>query len=94
MTDKSFQRTDTVVARDVAGERILVPVTSDLADLERIFVLDSVGEIVWDALEDPGTLESIVDRVCDHFEVDREKAQKDCRAFLDELLEAGLVKEI
>jgi hypothetical protein len=53
--------------------------------------LDAVGTHVWEALVEPLTLEDLVQRVTDEFEVEPERAREDVREFLGRLEAQGLI---
>ncbi|MBN1513471.1 MAG: PqqD family protein [Phycisphaerae bacterium] len=90
----TFRRKDGIVTRHIAGETILVPVANNLADLRRIFVLNPVAEFIWEQLDGALALGAIAQRVAESFDIGPAQAERDCRAFVDELTEADLlVKE-
>ena len=51
-----YARTPDIVPRQIAGDTILVAVRGELARLERIFVLNTVGEYVWAVLDGKKTV--------------------------------------
>jgi hypothetical protein len=75
----------------VAGETIIVPIRSGVADLECVFTLDEVGSVVWRELESPVTAEQVVGRVIAEFEIGEAEARRDVIEFLSSLNEAGLI---
>ncbi|MBU1694433.1 MAG: PqqD family protein [Verrucomicrobia bacterium] len=81
-----------IVTRRIAGETLLVPIRQHLADLQRIYVLDEVGEAIWGALDGNRDAEQIASLLAEDFDVAGETALADVRAFCRELLEAGLVR--
>lgn len=90
----SFRQNEDVIARQIAGETLLVPIRGDLAGMQRLFALDKVGEHIWQLLEAPTASEALVESVLAHFEVGQEQAQADVHEFLAELLGAGLIVEV
>ena len=86
-----FNKPDTIVARPVAGETILVPIRGNLADMEKIFSLEQVGEFIWQQLDGKQSLEDICSLITDQFDVDKKTAEADLTEFVAELLEAGLI---
>jgi hypothetical protein len=89
-----FRKNKDVIARQIAGETLLVPIRGDLAGMQRLFALDKVGEYVWQLLDNPTDGETMVDSVVANFGVDREQAQADIQEFVAELLAAGLIVEV
>ncbi len=93
-SSKVIDRLDRVVTREIAGETLLVPIRSDVSDMHHIFALNPVAAHIWNGLDGTTSVSQIVTSLCDTFEVGKEQAEQDVEAFLNELFEAGLVKEI
>jgi hypothetical protein len=88
-----YRKSEDVIARQIAGETLLVPIRGDLAGMQRIFALDKVAEYIWQQLDAETTLEAIRDGVLANFDVSMEQAEADIGGFIAELLEAGLIVE-
>lgn len=87
------RRLDDVILREIAGEVFLVPIRGRLADLQELFVLDPVGEWVWQRLDGSSTLESLAEELVTAFEVEPPVAALDLEGFIGELAEAGLLEQ-
>lgn len=83
--DIVFARAPHVVARNIGGEFVLVPIVAHGADLEAIFHLNRVGSFIWDSLDGRKCGGQIVREVMDRFEVDLDRADADYRQFLAQL---------
>jgi hypothetical protein len=82
-----FRRADNVV-KEVVDERAFL---LDDRGVEMI-VLNPVGTMVWDALDEPADAAAIAASLIDRFvDVSLEDLERDVEAFLEELREAGLV---
>jgi len=90
---KTFRKNADVVSRKIAGEVILVPVRGNLADMNRIFALDGVGEFIWQALDEGKNLGEIRNELLDRFDVEKATADSDVREFIRELVNADLIRE-
>ncbi len=77
--------------RNVAGETILVPIRTGVADLECVFTLDEVGTAVWRSLESPKTVDQVAGEIAAEFDVDESEARRDVEEFFGVLQEARLV---
>ena len=88
-----YVKSEDVVARQIAGETLLVPVRGDLAGLQRIFALDKVSQFIWERLDGQSDLPEICSAVVAEFEVSQGRAQADAERFIAELLDAGLIAE-
>ena len=87
-----FVRNREVVARQIEGELLIVPIRSGVGDLNALYTLNQVGSVLWDFMKEGHTVEEMVGRVCDEFEVTSSQAQSDIRNFLDEMLAEKLVQ--
>ena len=79
-----------IVARCIAGETILVPVTKRAQEMG-LFTLNEVGTFVWERLDGERSLAAIADEMTVSFEVTREQAVEDLLDFTRLLAEAGCV---
>jgi hypothetical protein len=59
----------------------------------KVFVLNSVGGVVWKGVERGASADEIVGDVVKRFRVDAARAAADVTRFLDELQAAGLAEE-
>ena len=88
---KTFKKADEIVSRSIAGETLLVPIRGKLADMQRIFALNPVGEYIWKRLDGEKPLGEIRNEVLSHFDVDREEAENDIQAFISDLIKENLI---
>ncbi len=59
-----------------------------------IHELNEVGAIIWNELKNSPTLEMLVDKITEEYDVSREEAERDVRKFLLTLKERELVTEV
>lgn len=85
------QRPD-VILREVAGERLLVPIRREVAELRAIFVLTGIGAFIWELLDGQRSLEAILAAIVERHEVDAEQARADLLSFVARLARAGLAE--
>lgn len=69
----------------VSGQRLVL----DLAG-NRVLALNDTGNQIWEALEDGATLDELSEILLKSGAPDEDAAQRDARAFVDQLLERGL----
>ena len=76
------------VAARMLGDEMVIMSGRD----STLFTLSPVATAIWNAADGQSTLEQIVEqRVCEEFEVDRETAMADARAFVNELAGHGIL---
>jgi hypothetical protein len=79
-----------VVARDIAGEHLLVPVRSGAAAMDCLFTADGSGAFVWACLDGRRDLGAVAALVAAEFDVEPDRALDDVTRFAAELVDAGL----
>ena len=76
---------------DLAGEKVMV-------DFEqgKYFCIKGVGNDIWDGQEgeDGITVEAILHKLMEEYEVMEEVCEKEVLAFLDKLEQAGILEEV
>ena len=92
--DGMFRQSAHLLTRHIAGETIVIPIRGRLADMQRIFALNEVGEHVWRLIEQNRSVDEICAAVEQVFDISRAEAESDVREFLAELQEAGLVETL
>ena len=88
-----FARKDGLVARAIAGETIIVPVSGNVGDLDSVFTLDEVGTAIWGRLDGRAGAEEIAAAVAAEYDVEPGRARLDVEEFLGELAGLGIVEE-
>jgi hypothetical protein len=86
-----YIRNQEVVSRKIDGELIIVPIRSGVGDLNSLYTLNPVGSVLWDFMTERHSVNEMVERVCEEFEVTAMQAQQDIESFLDSLLAEKLV---
>lgn len=83
-----------VVAREIEGEMIIVPLTGDLGDLtDDLFTLNATGKAIWQACDGQTTLRQIVDQFSENYPVPREVIEREVVGFVEELCGRGIFIE-
>ena len=90
--EEKFVRSESVVARVVAGEALIVPVRAKIGDLASIYSFNGTGMLIWKLLEAPKTVTELATAVAQEYEVEPERAQQDVAEFVAEMKAVGLVE--
>jgi hypothetical protein len=84
--DQVVRKDKKTASRILAGEAIvLTPMNS------KIYNLNETGSRIWAWLDDSPTVGELAARIQSEFKVDKEQAQADIIAFLEELVARGMV---
>ena len=89
---QTFIRSQSVVARVVAGETLIVPVRAKVGDLASIYSFNGTGSLIWKLLEFPKTLSELATAVAQEYEVETAQAERDVADFVNEMKAVGLVE--
>ncbi len=90
--DKCFVKENDLVTRDVAGERIIVPIKGHVGDLEGVFTLNELGAMIWQLINGQTTTREFVEAVRNEYDVEAAEAEKDVVDFLRSLEDAELIR--
>ncbi len=88
-----MRATGEMVAREIAGENILIPVGKTALRLHGMINVSESGRMIWDRLKEECTESDLVDMLLAEYDVDRETAQKDVAEFLDRMRELEILEE-
>ncbi len=87
-----FRKNSSVVKREIAGEVLLVPIRGQLAQLHRLFVLNGVGDFIWQQIDGVRDLAAIHRGMVESFEVTEDEARADLIEYVGSLREAQLIE--
>lgn len=80
------------VTRRIAGETIIVPVSSRVGDLDAIYTLNEAGSRVWMLLEASKSVQEIIAVLCDEYDAPRDEVATDLVDLLEALRANGLIR--
>lgn len=89
-SDSLYVRTREIMATELGSAETV------MLDPERgaYFGVRNSARLLWDRLAEPATLPDLADVLISHYSgLDRERAVRDARVFLDQLIGAGLVSD-
>jgi len=99
MTTKEFEYTKVycpsrqVVCRNIADETILVPISGNLANMERIFTLNEVGASIWRLMDGTRSMQEILSELTQEFDVAEDQLSGDIAEFVEQLQLSNLIVE-
>ena len=89
---ETLVRSQSVVARVVAGETLIVPIRAKVGDLASIYSFNGTGTLIWQLLESPRTVAQLATAVSESYQVDPAQAEQDVTNFVSEMKSVGLVE--
>ncbi len=92
--DKSFVKDDNLMARNIAGETLIVPIRNSIGDLNSIYTLNEVGALIWQMIDERTRVNQIVEAVSTEYDVIRDEAAQDVIELLDSMTAEGLIRPV
>ena len=90
-----YALSEDVVARDIHGEFIIIPITSGIGDSgEDMFSLNNFGMDIWEKLDGKRSLKEVVSVLALRFEGDIAEIKKDCLGLIGELLKRKMIVKV
>lgn len=82
--DQCYRKSDSMVSRKIASEFILVPIRSEVGDLESIYMLNETGARIWELIDGRRTVGEIRDIVAQEYAVPHDRVEAELLAFLEQ----------
>src|SRR5215469_8747386 len=83
--EEKVVRSQSVVARVIAGETLIVPIRGRVGDLASIYSFNGTGTLIWKMLESPRTVKQLAEGVAEAYNVDLAQAEVDVAGFVSEM---------
>lgn len=81
------------VMREIAGDYVVVPVGSTVADFNKLITLNDTGAFLWERLNEEVGVNELTDMLVKEYEVNRETAETDVKDFIKLLTDYGVIEE-
>ena len=92
--DAVYAISDEVVARDIEGHLVIVPLTSGVGDMEdELYSLNETGRDIWDRLDGKTSLKDVIAQLTDAYSGSVQEIQADVLGLMTELLKRRFVVE-
>ena len=88
-----MKATSEVVLREIAGESLLIPVGQTALKIHGMITLSESGLLLWKRLQTECTEDELVEALLTEYQVDRETASADVKAFIRQMQEVGILEE-
>ncbi len=92
--DKIWRASENVITRKIADETILVPISGNLANMQRLFSINEVGAAIWALMDGKKNVRSIKQAIIKEFDVQEDQLDDDIYAFIENLRQSALVLEV
>ncbi|OIP81680.1 MAG: hypothetical protein AUK44_09485 [Porphyromonadaceae bacterium CG2_30_38_12] len=73
------------VARQVADELVIVPLSGNVAQMNELFTLNETAKIIWENIGENQTIATLKNLLTETFDVDDATAEQDILKFLEQM---------
>lgn len=80
------------ILREIAGECVLIPTGMTTQEFNGLITLSDTAKYIWENMEKVDSLEEMVKKITDEYEVDEETARRDVIGFISQMLQIGFVE--
>ncbi len=93
--DSVYAPSEDVVAREIEGEIIIIPLTADVGGMEdELLTLNETGKVIWKKLDGEKNLKQIKGELDAEFQAPSGELRRDIEGFMKELVKRGIVTKV
>jgi len=93
--DGVYVPSEDIVARNIEGELIIVPLVSGIGDLEdELYSMNETGKAIWDRLNGKKMLKEVLAELSAEFDAPPGEIEKDLLGLVDELVRRKILVEV
>lgn len=89
-----YERNPDYIFRRIAEEAVLVPLHQQVADMDCIYTMNSVGAFVWEKLDGRATLSDLQAAMLDEYAAEPEVLIADLEVFLQDMVSIGALRKV
>jgi len=87
-----YVASDDIVAREIEGEMIIVPLAAGIGDMEdELYSLNETGREIWSRLDGVRDVREIAEELAREFDAPVDEIEQDVRGLLAELIKRRIV---
>jgi hypothetical protein len=93
--DTVYAVSNDVVAREIEGELVIVPLTSDVGDMEdELYTLNETGKDIWRRLDGKTSPKEMADQLSNEYDASIQEITADILGLMKEFLDRKFIVEI
>ncbi len=90
---KVYCKSERFVEKSIGNEKVLVPLTDNVADMNHVLTLNEVGAFLYDHIDGERSIEDILMMLLSEYEVARDVAQNDVEQFFANTVSKEIIYE-
>ena len=94
VNEMQYKQNPDFIYRKIVDESVLVPIHRDVANMDSIYTLNSLGAFIWEHLAEPASQSELQSAVLEVYDTDPEVLTADIARFLEDLTIVGALREV
>ncbi len=93
--DGVYVPSDDVVAREIEGELIIVPLVAGIGDMEdELYTVNDTAKAIWSRLDGRTSLQAVIAALADEYEAPPGEMERDVVGLVEELVRRRMLVEV
>lgn len=89
-----FKKHSELVEREIEGEILVIPIMAGVGDADaNMYSFNNQGAAIWGLIDGKTSVGEIADRLCEEYEVTRDRALAETITFMEDLAARNLILE-
>ena len=91
---KIYMPSEEIVAREIEGELIIIPLVAGIGDLEdELLTLNDTGRAIWNQLNGQTDLQTVINRLLEAYDTEPKVITEDVLGLVEELVKRRMLVE-
>lgn len=83
---------DSFFLKKVAGQNVVVPVGKNVVNFNAAITLNETAAFLWELLQNDISAETLVEKLCENYDVSTDNASRDVNVFINVLKEHDILE--
>jgi hypothetical protein len=94
-TEAVYVPSDDIVAREIEGELIIIPLVAGIGDMEdELYTFNETGKAIWDRLDGKSNLAEITAALAEDYDASPREIERDVHGLVEELVRRRMLVEV
>lgn len=89
-----YKRSSNFELKEIGGEFLLIPRGATTVDYNNVTVFNEAGAFLFCALDEPKGVDAFADMLVEKYNIQPEEAKTDAAAYVQKMLDAGIVEVV
>ncbi len=86
-----YVKSEGFVEKAIGAEKVLVPLTDNVANMNQVYNLNEVGSFIYDTIDGEKTIAQVHKALINQYEVNQKEALNDITFFINDMVNRGVL---